>query len=118
MSQLGFTSAMPRRRLSCSRAFASVLELRQLTALVHESWEPVWIDFGGLLMLRRQFCCPDFGGVDGYRSRRRNSLEKYFLPSDVLQPEHWAHWYRRSYYFMMAAVPQRRTRTASRPAAA
>ncbi len=44
----------------------------------------------------RQFQCPDCGGADAYRSRRRTFLEKYILPVLLLQPARCANCFRRS----------------------
>src|SRR3954470_210925 len=47
-----------------------------------------------VIMLSRQYQCPDCGGSDGYRSRRRNLVEKYFLPLMMMQPVRCMRCYR------------------------
>jgi hypothetical protein len=37
-------------------------------------------------MLRSRFHCPDCGGSDAYRSRRRTFLERFVLPFFLLRP--------------------------------
>lgn len=62
-------------------------------------------------MFARHFHCPDCGGSDAYRSRRRNFVERYLLRLLFFQPVRCANCYRRSYLSMLVVVPERRPRT-------
>jgi hypothetical protein len=57
-------------------------------------------------MLSKQYRCPDCGGFEGYRSRRRNLLEKYIFPIFMLQPVRCMNCYRRSHISMFIHVPE------------
>ena len=46
-------------------------------------------------MLGSRFHCPDCGGSDAYRSRRRTFLEKYVLPFFLMKPVRCANCYLR-----------------------
>jgi hypothetical protein len=69
-------------------------------------------------MLQKQYQCPDCGGSEGYRSRRRNLLEKYLLPVFLLQPVRCVTCYRRSNISMLIDVPERVQKLAVRRQAA
>jgi hypothetical protein len=58
-------------------------------------------------MLSKQYECPDCGGSEGYRSRRRNLIEKYILPLMMLQPVRCTSCYRRTSVSMFVHVPER-----------
>jgi hypothetical protein len=62
-------------------------------------------------MFRNGYQCPDCGGSDAYRSRRRTFLEKYILPLLLLQPVRCATCYRRSNVSMLIDVPEREHRS-------
>jgi hypothetical protein len=69
-------------------------------------------------MVRKQFHCPDCGGVEGYRSRPRNVIEKYLLPMLLMQPLRCADCYRRFYSSAFThAHPNRVSRLTDRTAA-
>src|SRR5437870_5790390 len=69
----------------------------------------------GLQMLRSQYHCPDCGGSNAYRSRRRSVLEKYVLPLFLLQPVRCANCFRRSNASMLATVREREQRPTMKP---
>jgi hypothetical protein len=73
-------------------------------------------------MFRRllsRYQCPDCGGSDAYRSRRRTLLEKYILPLLLLQPVRCVKCFRRSNVSMLVSVRNRENKTPlKRPAAA
>ena len=67
----------------------------------------------------RQYQCPDCGGSDAYRSRRRTFLEKYILPVFLLQPARCANCFRRANVSMLVSVRDRKEKPPiKRPAAA
>jgi hypothetical protein len=43
-----------------------------------------------------QYRCPDCGGADAYRSRRRNFLEKFICPLFLLRPARCANCFCRT----------------------
>jgi hypothetical protein len=65
-------------------------------------------------MLSKQYQCPDCGGSEGYRSRRRNLLEKYFLPLMLLQPVRCMRCYRRTHVSMFIHLPERETKLSTK----
>ena len=69
-------------------------------------------------MLSKQYHCPDCGGSEGYRSRRRNLLEKYFLPLMMLQPVRCMSCYRRTHVSIFLHLPERETKLSTRGQAA
>ena len=48
------------------------------------------------LVFGSSYRCPDCGGSDAYRSRRRTFLERYILPLLMLQPVRCANCFRRT----------------------
>ena len=58
-------------------------------------------------MFRKQFQCPDCGGSDAYRSRRRGFLEKYMLAVFLLQPVRCANCFLRTTASVFATVRER-----------
>jgi hypothetical protein len=69
-------------------------------------------------MFRSEYRCPDCGGSEGYRSRRRSFLEKYILRLLFLQPVRCGNCFRRSFVSNFAPVRERRDRSAMTGAAA
>ena len=69
-------------------------------------------------MLSKQYRCPDCGGFDGYRSRRRNFLEKYVLRLLMLQPVRCIRCYRRTHVSIFMQVPERDDKLSTRGQAA
>ena len=69
-------------------------------------------------MLLKQYHCPDCGGFDGYRSRRRNLLEKYVLPLMMLQPVRCMRCYRRTHVSIFMQLPERQNKLETRGQAA
>lgn len=65
-------------------------------------------------MLSKQYHCPDCGGSDGYRSRRRNLLEKYVLPLMMLQPVRCMSCYRRTHVSIFMQLPERENKLSPR----
>ena len=61
-----------------------------------------------------QYQCPDCGGSEAYRSRRRNILEKYIEPFFLLKPVRCANCFRRTTVSMF--VPAREREQAPPPA--
>jgi hypothetical protein len=57
-----------------------------------------------------QYQCPDCGGSDAYRSRRRNFLEKYLEPVFLLQPVRCANCFRRTTVLMFVRAREREQR--------
>jgi hypothetical protein len=55
----------------------------------------------------KEFRCPECGGSEGYRSRRRSFLERYFFPLVFLQPVRCVNCYRRTNVSRFVAVPER-----------
>lgn len=70
------------------------------------------------MFVNQQYQCPDCGSFEGYRSRRRNFLEKYMLPMFLLQPVRCGDCYRRSNVSMFIRVPARVQKFPMRPHAA
>jgi hypothetical protein len=64
-----------------------------------------------------QFQCRDCGGVEGYRSRPRNFVERYVLPGLFLRPVRCADCFRRSYQSCLVPVRERETELTHRAAA-
>jgi hypothetical protein len=69
-------------------------------------------------MVRKPFQCKDCGSVQGYRSRPRNSIEKYLLPALFLRPVRCADCFRRSYQPGFVLVRERETQVTQHRAAA
>lgn len=69
-------------------------------------------------MLSKQYQCPDCGGSEGYRSRRRNLLEKYILPLMMLQPVRCMSCYRRTHVSIFIHLPERVNKLSTRGHAA
>lgn len=65
-------------------------------------------------MLSKHYQCPDCGGFEGYRSRRRNLLEKYVLPIMMLQPVRCVSCYRRTHVSIFKRFPERENKISSR----
>ena len=68
-------------------------------------------------MFSKQFQCPDCGGSEAYRSRRRTFMEKYIFPLLVLQPVRCGNCFKRSSLSMFAPVRERKHRSEIREAA-
>ena len=62
-------------------------------------------------MLLKQYQCPDCGGFEAYRSRRRNLLEKYILPFMMLQPARCMNCHRRTRRFNLQTFVGAREQT-------
>ena len=62
-------------------------------------------------MLTTQFRCPDCGGSEAYRSRRRSFLEKYIYPVLFLQPVRCGNCFRRSSVSAFVPVRERKDRS-------
>jgi hypothetical protein len=69
-------------------------------------------------MLSKPYQCPDCGGLDGSRSRRRNLLEKYILPVFMLQPVRCMSCYRRTNVSIFKHLPERENKVSTRGQAA
>ena len=69
-------------------------------------------------MLSKQYQCPDCGGFEGCRSRRRNLLEKYVLPLFMLRPVRCVNCYRRTRVSIFIDLPERANKLAQRGQAA
>jgi len=69
-------------------------------------------------MLSKQYQCPDCGGSEGYRSRRRNLFEKYVLPLMMLQPVRCMSCYRRTHVSLFMHLPERENKLSTRGQAA
>lgn len=69
-------------------------------------------------MLSKQYQCPDCGGSEGYRSRRRNVLEKYLLPVFMLQPARCMSCYRRTHVSIFVHLPEREEKLSTKRQAA
>ena len=54
-----------------------------------------------------EYQCVGCGGYDAYRSRPRNSFEKWALRLMLLRAVRCNHCYRRSYVFASVSVPER-----------
>lgn len=65
-------------------------------------------------MFTKQYHCPDCGGSEAYRSRRRNSLEKYFYPLFLQQPVRCANCFRRAWIPMFSVVYRAEPRPGTR----
>lgn len=61
--------------------------------------------------LSKQYQCPDCGGSNGYRSRRRNFYEKCILPVFLAQPVRCADCFRRNHVSMFVDVPDRKAKS-------
>ena len=55
-------------------------------------------------LVRSNFRCPDCGGADAYRSRRRTFLEKYIHPLFLLKPVRCANYFRRRNVLMFVTA--------------
>ena len=65
-----------------------------------------------------QFRCPECGGFQGFRSRPRTFIERYFLPLFLLRPVRCGDCFRRSYRFaLVRALPRHRSGVPPRRAA-
>ena len=53
------------------------------------------------------YICHDCGSQVGFRSRRRNVLERFFLPLVLLQPVRFGECFRRDYRLIFTAVRDR-----------
>ena len=61
-------------------------------------------------MFRRRFQCTDCAATQGYRSRSRTFLEKYFLPLFLIRPVRCSNCYRRRYVSIRVQVaPNKRS---------
>ena len=69
-------------------------------------------------MFRSQYECPDCGGSDAYRSRRRSFLEKYILPLFLLRPVRCVNCFRRTNVSIFMRVPERERRSVTKRQAA
>ncbi len=69
-------------------------------------------------MFRSRFHCPDCGGSDAYRSRRRTVLEKYVLPFFLLKPVRCANCFLRINASALIPVREREQRQVNPQAAA
>jgi hypothetical protein len=69
-------------------------------------------------MFRSKYQCPDCGGSDAYRSRRRTLLEKYALPFLLLRPVRCANCFRRTNASVLARARKRENRPAAKRQAA
>jgi hypothetical protein len=65
-----------------------------------------------------KYQCPDCGGFEAYRSRRRNLLEKYILPVMMLQPARCMNCHRRTRVSIFVRLPERESRLSTRGQAA
>ncbi len=59
--------------------------------------------------------CPDCGGSDAYRSRRRNFLEKYLEPFLFLKPVRCVNCFRRTTVCIFVAAREREQGPEPRP---
>jgi hypothetical protein len=69
-------------------------------------------------MFRSQYECPDCGGSDAYRSRRRTVLEKYMLPLFLLRPARCVNCFRRTNVSIFMSIPERERRSVTKRQAA
>jgi len=69
--------------------------------------------FGRRFFLEYQ--CSDCSGIDGYRSRPRNFLEKWGLRMLLLRAVRCDHCYHRNYVFVTVRVPKRMPRQPQAP---
>lgn len=69
-------------------------------------------------MLLKQYQCPDCGGFEAYRSRRRNLLEKYILPFMMLQPARCMNCHRRTRVSIFKHLSERESKLSTRGQAA
>ena len=69
-------------------------------------------------MFSSQYRCPDCGGSEGFRSRRRSFAEKYLLPFLLLRPVRCGKCFRRSLASVFAAVREREPNPAMKTRAA
>jgi hypothetical protein len=91
--------------------------MRGIMSQVHCAHSPL-VFFWEVIMLSKQYQCPDCGGFDGYRSRRRNLLEKYVLPLVMLQPVRCMSCYRRTHVSVFLHLPERENKLSTRGQAA
>jgi hypothetical protein len=59
----------------------------------------------------RTYICHDCGSEVGFRSRRRNFLERYLLPVMLLQPVRCGECFRRDYRLVFTQVRERLSET-------
>jgi len=69
-------------------------------------------------MFASEYQCPDCGGTEAYRSRRRTFLEKYVYPFLLLQPVRCASCYRRTNVSVFTPARPRENRAVVPPHAA
>jgi len=69
-------------------------------------------------MITDGYRCPDCGGSDAYRSRRRGLVEKVIQPFLLLKPVRCANCFRRSTASLFASAREREPRPPVRPRAA
>jgi hypothetical protein len=69
-------------------------------------------------MFRSQYECPDCGGSDAYRSRRRSFFEKYALPLFLLRPARCVNCFRRVNVSIFVSIPKRGRRSVTKRQAA
>jgi len=62
------------------------------------------------------YMCHDCGSQVGFRSRRRNFLERYLLPLMFLQPVRCGECFRRDYRLIFTAVRDRLSEARKMPA--
>lgn len=62
------------------------------------------------------YMCHDCGSQVGFRSRRRNFLERFLLPLVLLQPVRCGECFRRDYRLIFTAVRDRLSETRKMPA--
>ena len=63
------------------------------------------------------YICHDCGSEVGFRSRRRNFLERFLLPVMLLQPVRCGECFRRDYRLIFTAVRDRLSQTRKIPPA-
>jgi hypothetical protein len=66
-------------------------------------------------MFSSKYQCPDCGGSDAYRSRRRTLLEKYIQPVLFLQPVRCTNCFRRTIVSVFASARERESRSPAKP---
>ncbi len=65
-----------------------------------------------------RYRCPDCGGADAYRSRRRNFLEKFICPLFLLRPARCANCFCRTLVSLMVHLRNPATKPPVKRAAA
>ncbi len=65
----------------------------------------------------KTYMCHDCGSQVGFRSRRRNFVERYLLPLMLLQPVRCGECFRRDYRLIFTAVRDRLSETRKMPVA-